>query len=869
MARRLRPPSFNNGPISLVISKSIPRYAKPVVNGTSDQNAVGDAGDSVPAGNEADTSSLPQQRGVGNDSPMETQGDSTVSQTVTFEDETRGEVLTFDRVDARIFDADAATNVGLAEFLSRPTLIATTAWNTGGFVAVEIDPWTLFLNNTQIKYKLNNFAWLRGNLKVKFVINSTPFYYGSMIAAYTPLPSQASVLNFTYAGAGIALSQRPHIWITPQSDAAGEMTLPFFWVNNMLNITVATEVALVGKIRFNEYAQLRSANGAALGNVYIKTYAWMEDAQLTGPTTKLALQSDEYVEGPISSVATSVAVWANYFDNIPVIGRFARATSIGAGALAGIARLFGWSNPPVIEAGALVYPAPFAGLGSAHISTPVTKICLDPKTELSVDPKIIGLNDTDELSIAYLVGIQSYLTTASWASTGAIDDILFSSKVTPMLFLRENTGVGAATVDHHVPMSYVGNLFDSWRGDITFTFRIIASQYHRGKLRFAWDPVEVNSTTDSSHTNMTKIIDISEEKEFVMKIPYMQAQPWCANVSSAMNWSLTVNQTPSPGINNGALTVFVQSPLTAPINTAPVYVQVFVHGEPNLEFASPTTKVFDSSLLVPQADITGDMSTGGELVDRYLVNYGEAIPSLRPLIRRCSLFDRVFPFFGQTATDLVGSTTMRQARVPWSPGFDSAAWTQANKVVGGVAAGYNYCNLTPLAYVSEMFMAHRGSIRWYYDLLADDQVISMKVERRTDPLSSVSSDSEFAYTTQTAAGGGNINQAKYGSKWSTSYKSGPAGSALFNTRTNTGMAVEMPMTTRKKFYVSNIRSARLGQTFDDSINDSYSVNIVYQPEAGLKYASLDRYVGAGTDYNLHFFLNAPAVFLSTDKPVAS
>jgi len=30
------------------------------------------------------------------------------------------------------------------------------------------------------------------------------------------------------------------------------------------------------------------------------------------------------------------------------------------------------------------------------------------------------------------------------------------------------------------PMAWLSNLFANWRGDVIFTFKIIASQYHKG-----------------------------------------------------------------------------------------------------------------------------------------------------------------------------------------------------------------------------------------------------------------------------------------------------------------------------------------------------------------------------------------------------
>ena len=85
--------------------------------------------------------------------------------------------------------ADAVTDAGLAEFLSRPVRIQTVTWNLSdprGLLAL-VDPWRVFFDNASIKNKLNNFAFLRCNLKLKFLVNASPFYYGSVRACYQPL----------------------------------------------------------------------------------------------------------------------------------------------------------------------------------------------------------------------------------------------------------------------------------------------------------------------------------------------------------------------------------------------------------------------------------------------------------------------------------------------------------------------------------------------------------------------------------------------------------------------------------------------------------------------------------------------------------
>lgn len=55
---------------------------------------------------------------------------------------------------------------------------------------------------------------------------------------------------------------------------------------------------------------------------------------------------DEYGQGVVSTVASGVAKATGLLTEIPVVGPFATATSMVAGATARVANLFGWTNVP-------------------------------------------------------------------------------------------------------------------------------------------------------------------------------------------------------------------------------------------------------------------------------------------------------------------------------------------------------------------------------------------------------------------------------------------------------------------------------------------------------------------------------------------
>lgn len=270
----------------------------------------------------SDTNSLRSESGVVIDD-HEAKQVETSQQNVTYLDENIGERHGFAANRNALLSPDAVTNAYLSDFLSRPVNIATYTWNesdvAGGF-DVTFNPWHLYFNDTNIKYKLNNFAFIKCNLRLKIMINASPFYYGALLMHYRPMsgihgdnvisvyPSPTETDIFMRL---MPYSQRPHLWIYPQNSEGGEMVLPFFYYKEWLSVGLASDFTNMGQIKIVNVTTLQSATGAVGEGVNIQVFAWAENVTLSGPTTALSMQAgvvaDEYGQGVISKPASAVA----------------------------------------------------------------------------------------------------------------------------------------------------------------------------------------------------------------------------------------------------------------------------------------------------------------------------------------------------------------------------------------------------------------------------------------------------------------------------------------------------------------------------------------------------------------------------------
>lgn len=777
-------------------------------------------------------------------------------QTTTFVDAGLDDAYSVKERDFKPFEGDTQQQYDIAKFLQRPVKIYSTTWSEASTLDVTFDPWSLYFSNSFVTNKIQNFAYFSGNLKLKVTINASPFYYGTAMMTYRPLPALTN--NPPTSNFLVPYSQLPHIWLEPQINTGGELTCPFYWLRSFVDLTSAGDVAELGEIRLLQYWPLLAANANATGNVTINVYAYVENPNLFGPTAKLALQGDEYGNGPISGPATALARFASMFSDTPIIGKWATATSIGASAVSAMAKLFGWSNVPIIEDVKPFKLMPFHDIPSAHISESTTKFTLDPKAEVTVDGSFIGCPNTDELSVSSLVTKESYLTSGQWTTSQVTGDLLFSSRVTPRLF-ASNTHLTASTQQNHTPMSMVSSMFNNWRGDIIFHFKFVASKFHRGRVRITFDPVHfISGVTDYSNVCITKIVDIGETNEFELHVPYLQALPWMYTGTAstqAQMFSTTTTVQPLQDFVNGTITVRVLNNLTAPIDAAPVGLLVLVRGAENLEFANPRDMDNLSSHLVLQGDVVEKSNPDKS---RFLINWGEAIPSLRTLLRR-STFSEAIGCNSLSATDKIGYYRYDFSRFPTPTGYGQGPFT-AKSVESTAQIAFAYTKMTPLAWVAACFMANRGSLRYHFQV----SILTSSPPRRLT----------ISRNINTAVASSNINQASYNTLKNSASTSKPyvagerslilsnSGQYVTDLSVNPGVSIECPMMTPNLFCLNKQSYWQTGASFDGQNGDNYTMLLYVSPSssAATENSTISKYVSIGTDFNLFQFLFVPAVY---------
>lgn len=771
--------------------------------------------------------------------------------------------------------SNTTSNTYIANFLSRPVKVASFTWSESDNIGSKVNYslWGDWVQTPSVRNKLNNYSFFRVDLKVKVQISASPFYYGMMIMSYRPLTNFKVDTYYVDPNNDwlTTISQRPHIKIDPENGDTYEFTQPFIYPYNALNLQALSDFQDMGNTRFDIITPLRSANGVTGQGITVTVYCWVENLTLSGASAGYAAQSDEYGEGCVSKPASWVANIAGRLSDMPVIGPFATATKIGASAIGAIASMFGFTNVPVISDTEPMHSEPFPKLASAEIGFPVQKLTLDPKNELSVDPRIFGLPDgTDEMAISYIAQRDAYLTSTTWSTADTTDTIKFSCLMHPSLGKYGNmTGGGYAQM---TPLGFTANPFAQWRGDIVITLRVIASKYHKGKLKISYDPsgntasgYNILTNANTANVVQTMIMDIGETREIEITVPYQQARQFLNTGGNFGDWSTsaTPSLTTDRNKDNGVFTVRVQNILTAPVASSNVDIQVWIRGGSNIEFANPAEidNSHTNSYFAPQSDeyisipVNGKVTLGNVNHDtkgQYVTHFGEDIKSFRQMLHRYNklMTDYAAP---STTPNTYQYMVKTLPRLPMTPGYCNIGYHTANKQVSGTTS-YNFCEFTLLAYLANAYIGYRGSVNYTFNVDGNIAAGNMTAARFAG------SGANFTTTSSTATTLSQLARAS-------TTVSGLKGMALTNQLTQAGLNVTCPMYVKEKFLPTDPFKGNQPSAGDDILR--LQVDLPFPTTTASGNVLVHTYVATGPDFSLHYFLNVPTLYYYGTYPAAA
>lgn len=775
------------------------------------------------------------------------------------------------------YDVGHSDITGIQEWLERPLEITRFSHGIAGDPVHTFNPWELFFTNPAVKRKIDNYALIRCKLHVKIVVNAAPIWWGNPILSYKPLTSMR-VADISETNVQ-AMSMRPHIYLNPTTSQGGCMCLPFFYHKNWLDVNVKKDFTDMGTCHFRYLNGdgLRCSVNPTSQKVEYTVFVWASDVSLAQTTTKLSLQSkNEYATGPVSAVASTVANIAGKLVSVPFLRPYAKATEMAAGAVAGIAHIFGFSRTPVLDNPSNVKNRPFGQTADCGTHELVDRLAVDPKNELCVDSRTVGLDGTDEMTITSIATREMYLGSAVWKELDPATTALFYSAVSPGAVHPYTPG--SFDVTQPSPLAFASTPFKYWRGDIVFRIMVAASGYHRGRLLIQWDPHNIITTATDVNEITSKIMDLSVTRDMEFRVPYAGIAPWLrtfqADITSnnytfksALGPPLAF--TPNTEYMNGAFAIHVLNPATGITDTnSTLDVQVFIRGADNFEVSQPIDLPDDVTYVTSGYSLqSGDVpdhskeedfaplgSSENTMIETVpttadntpLVCMGESVVSFRTLLKRYN-YSRIQRFViaeGAEDNGLFTKYTSLMSRWPLARGL------MDDGINDYVAGPGNVSKNTLFNYLQGAFVGMRGSSRWKFNTATDTALFEKMVARRDAVLTKAKYNQRenIGYT---------ITQSQDELAFNALPDFCNAGYTLTNPKTQEGVEVDAPMYSRYRFISASPYSIPIGMVSQGTNKDALQIQFHSVENQHFDRTIITEHHAVGDDFSFFFFLQTP------------
>lgn len=765
------------------------------------------------------------------------------------------------------------TPVHMDDFFSRPMQIARFTVSLATPVASTYDVWNLYFSNPAVRAKLRNFGFIRpGKLKIRINVAGSPFHYGRLLFAYWPFDNYNDLMTPQVAAAAqfqgnVYLSQFPgSVIYDVKRNVPFDMSIPYISPKPMASLfneaaTVALPTATnisdlsgLGKLYVRTINNIASVSSTPTAlSVYI--YAWLDDVELgcpTGSQTIITTESgDEREVGPLEEFSSRAVEISDALSSVPVLSPWARASSMMFSGLGSLAALLGWSVPTVISRPHLIKNMPFQNSAQTIGNDTGFRITLDPKQEVSVDPRSAG-SDHDDMVISEIARRESLLDTFTWTrATAPLSGSLWQSIVAPMVGKQ----IGTNNYVQPTALCFAAMPFGYWRGTIKFRFEIVCSAFHRGKIGVYYDPnvaqeVLIDANLSPNKVFM-KVIDIQETQSFEVCIDWAFPRHWCRNFTSRSSITGTCGTTITNPQNysgwcNGYIGVTPMNQLQSP-DSSDISVNVYISCD-DLQVQFFNSKLLPTSNTLVQSgeEIDLDKSNSSVPVSCFTLNptgastaniieeaFGEQPLSFRSLLKR---FVTVYTNSAASTATATGYITItgdihpglvpRPALNVSTPGFNS------------------YPVQTLISYLRYGYLGMRGGYKYRVRVtsLGSDGVMNNVKASLINP-DTVSNGNTFTITSASTPA---INNAEC------------AGTVSYAPFTNAGIEFEVPYYSNNLFLLS-CNSDPYGVAAP--IMDTYACRSWYvRYETGQTVTSMNLYVegAAAEDFSLMTFLGAPA-----------
>lgn len=436
-------------------------------------------------------------------------------------------------------------------------------------------------------------------------------HYGRLLICWAPQGSKLPSSHIAFQNA----TGFPWVQISASQQTPVTFSLPYTHYQDIISTDPADQVAEIFRFWIYVSVPLSSLNGTP-APVELTTFVRVTNHNLMG-YNNFEIQGDFQTQGKteseqkskggtISTIARTVAQVAAPLSALPEIGPIASAVSSVASIGASIAQALGFSIPAnTATTSPFQIRMPRFQLGSDVPQTAV--LAAHAEGETVRDYALV--NDTVEAADLLKFAQRPFMVgTFPITVNQATDQVVWSTLVDPSMQVHNSSFFPLETSKYYPsPLAWTTRCSRYWRGSIRFHFSVIASNFHSCRLVLYYLPHSKNGSYPGkiaqavSAQVVKKVIDINEETEFTLEVPYLQPYPWaqCTGTRHSVAYAA----------DNGCLYLSILNPLTAgttPVN--PIYVQVFVSAGDDFQWALPSTyNVRTAGELIPSTAVVDEL----------------------------------------------------------------------------------------------------------------------------------------------------------------------------------------------------------------------------------------------------------------------
>lgn len=441
--------------------------------------------------------------------------------------------------DSPLISTNDGSTIPLATILSTPIAMSEGAVLPAAPIFFDMQtPGSLFSKSAYMLEKVRGYIGIRPTVVVRLVVNADKYTQGRLILAFKPQATPQAVWRDDHRH----MTQLHHVTLDLNTETEVSLRIPYR--GPFTHYDIMQGRYNTGIVQLREILKHR-------GNAYSYTlYMHFEDIDLLGPTTSntIAYQGNIEKESENMLLSKKVKILSSAmmnFSNIPYLSSFVTPLAWASGVASKVISAFGFSKPVTTLSPSIQFFRNRPLYNTSDGVDTADVLALTMSNAIKVDPGA-GLTGLDEMSMAYLLGINSVVYRSLWDIAAEGGELLSAFPLYPLGLksnVSANTNVlNAAMIPH--PIAFLADLFDKYRGSLTLTVDLAKTIFHSGRLLITFVPstgnlrlynavptigassgtfAQFRETTRNCHKD---IIDIRKGNKFVINFPYMALTPY-------------------------------------------------------------------------------------------------------------------------------------------------------------------------------------------------------------------------------------------------------------------------------------------------------------------------------------------------------